>query len=110
MRFFNKDVDGVDGQVEGSMRISGTTDSPNVNFNAHVLGGHLGSAVLGEGKVDFSYMNGALSIRECRIPIGSGVLAAQGSMNTAGDLDIQAAAKDMDISWIPQVLGKKMFP
>ena len=107
MRFFNKDVDGVDGQVEGSMRISGTTDSPNVNFNAHVLGGHLGSAVLGEGKVDFSYMNGALSIRECRIPIGSGVLAAQGSMNSAGDLDIQAAAKDMDISWIPQVLGKR---
>lgn len=107
MKFFNRDVSGVDGKVEGSMRISGTTESPNVDFNAHVLGGHLGDAVLGEGKVDFSYMNGALSIRECQIPIGSGVLAAQGSMNSAGDLDIQAAARDMDISWIPQILGKK---
>lgn len=107
MKFFDKDVDGVDGQVEGSMRISGTTDAPNLNFNAHVLGGHLGRAVLGEGKIDFSYMNGALSIREFNIPIGSGVLAAKGSMNSQGDLDIQAAAKDMDVSWIPQVLGKK---
>lgn len=107
MQFFHRDVEGVDGLVEGSMRISGTTDSPNVDFKAHLLGGHLGSAALGDGKIDFSYMNKALSIRQFYIPIGSGVLAARGSMNSAGDLDIEAAARDMDISWIPGILGKK---
>lgn len=110
MQFFHWDVEGVDGLVEGSMRISGTTDSPNVDFKAHLLGGHLGSAALGDGKIDFSYMNKALSIRQFYIPIGSGVLAARGSMNSAGDLDIEAAARDMDISWIPGILGKRICP
>ena len=107
MAFFGKPDESVDGLVEGGMKISGTKDSPNVNFKAHLLGGHLGNAALGEGNIDFSYMNGALSIRQFSIPVGDGILAAKGSMNSRGDLDIQAAARDMDISWIPQVIGRK---
>jgi autotransporter translocation and assembly factor TamB len=107
MTLLKQPSDGVDGTVEGGMRISGTIDNPGVDFKAHVLGGHLGSAVLGEGNIDFSYMNKALSIRKFYVPIGDGVLAAQGQMTTDGTLNIQAAAKDMDVSWIPQALGKK---
>lgn len=107
LKILNKSVEGVDGTVEGGVQIGGTVDNPSVNFKAHVLGGHLGDAVLGEGDIDFSYMNKALSIRKFSIPVGEGLLAAQGSMNSEGNLDIQAAAKDMDISWIPAVLGRK---
>ena len=107
MKLFKQSGDGVDGIVEGSMQISGTVDNPNVNFKAHVLGGHLGNTVLGEGNVDFSYMNKALSIRRFSIPVGSGLLAAQGSMTGDGALDIRVAARDVDTSWIPQVLGRK---
>jgi translocation and assembly module TamB len=107
MTLLKQPADGVDGTVEGGMRISGTLDNPNVDFRAHLLGGHLGDAVLGEGNIDFSYMNKALSIRKFYIPIGDGVLAAQGQMTTDGSLNIQAAARDMDVSWIPQALGKK---
>lgn len=107
MAFFGRPDESVDGLVEGGMKISGTRDLPNVNFRAHILGGHLGNTVLGEGNIDFSYMNGALSIRQFSIPVGDGILAAKGSMNSRGDLDIQAAARNMDISWIPQVIGRK---
>ena len=107
MAFFGRPDESVDGLVEGGMKISGTRDSPNVNFRAHILGGHLGNTALGEGNIDFSYMNGALSIRQFSIPVGDGILAAKGSMNSRGDLDIQAAARNMDISWIPQVIGRK---
>lgn len=107
MAFFGRPDESVDGLVEGGMKISGTRDSPNVNFRAHILGGHLGNTALGEGNIDFSYMNGALSIRQFSIPVGDGILAAKGSMNGRGDLDIQAAARNMDISWIPQVIGRK---
>lgn len=107
MAFFGKPDESVDGLVEGGMKISGTKDSPNVNFKAHLLGGHLGNTVLGEGNIDFSYMNKSLSIRQFSIPVGKGILAAKGSMNSRGDLDIQAAARDMDISWIPGVMGRK---
>ena len=107
MTLLKQPSDGVDGAVEGGIRISGTIDNPSVDFKAHVNGGHLGSAVLGEGDINFSYMNRALSIRKFYIPIGDGVLAAQGQMTTDGALNIQAAAKDMDVSWVPQALGKK---
>lgn len=107
MTLLKQPSDGVDGTVEGGMRISGTLDNPSVDFKAHVLGGHLGDAVLGEGDIDFSYMNRALSIRKFYIPIGEGVLAVQGQMTTDGALNIQAAARDMDVSWVPQALGKK---
>lgn len=97
----------VDGEVEGGMRISGTLDDPNVDFKAAISSGHLGSVPMGEGTIDFSYLNKALMIRKMYIPVGNGSFAVQGTMNSAGDLDIQAAAKNMDISWVPAVLGKE---
>lgn len=97
----------VDGEVEGGMRIGGTLDDPNVDFKAVISSGHLGSVPMGEGTIDFSYLNKALTIRKMYIPVGNGSFAAQGAMNSAGDLDIQVAAKDMDISWMPSVLGRE---
>lgn len=51
--------------------------------------GQLANAVLGEGDIDFSYINHALSIRKLYIPVGEGILAAQGGMSSNGDFDIQ---------------------
>ncbi len=107
MRLFKLPTKAVDGTVYGGMRISGTMDNPSVDFKANFQSGHLGDTLLGDGTIDFAYMNGALSIREFRIPVGQGILAAEGSMTSDGNLDIQMAAKDMDISWVPQVLEKK---
>lgn len=107
LKLFKMPSSAVDGTVKGGMRIGGTLDAPNVDFKADLQSGHLGDTPLGEGHLDFSYMNGALAIRTFQIPVGSGLLAMEGNMNSAGDLDIQVAAKDMDISWIPQVMEKK---
>ena len=107
MRLFNLPTKAVDGTVNGGMRISGTMDNPSVDFKANFQGGHLGETVVGEGGIDFSYANGALNIRQFHIPVGAGLLAAQGSMSSNGELDIQVAAKDMDVSWVPQILEKK---
>lgn len=107
LRMLKVTSDAVDIPVEGGMRISGTLDNPSVDFKANILGGHLGATSVGDGVIDFSYMNKALSIRKMNIPVGNGVLAAQGGMNSQGDLDIQFAARDMDVSWIPSVLNKK---
>lgn len=107
LKLFKLPSSAVDGTVQGGMRIGGTLDNPNVDFKAKVLGGHLGHTPIGEGHIDFSYMNQALSIRQFQIPVGNGMLAAEGSMNSQGDLDMQIAAKDMDVSWIPEVMEQK---
>ncbi len=78
LRMLKVTSDAVDIPVEGGMRISGTLDNPSVDFKANILGGHLGATSVGDGVIDFSYMNKALSIRKMNIPVGNGVLAAQG--------------------------------
>ena len=45
MTLLKQPSDGVDGAVDGGMRISGTIDNPSVDFKAHVNGGHLGISV-----------------------------------------------------------------
>ncbi len=107
LKLFKLPYSAVDGTVQGGMRIGGTLDNPSLDFKADILSGHLGKTTIGQGAIDFSYMNGGLVIRKFNIPVGAGVLAAEGKMNSQGDLDIQVAARDMDISWIPEVMEQK---
>ena len=106
MRLFKLPESAVDGAVNGGMQIGGTLENPSIDFKADFLGGHLGDTPVGQGAIDFSYINGALSIRKFHLPVGDGLLAAEGSMNSDGELAIQIAAKDMEMSWLPQVLGR----
>lgn len=90
--FWGLPISNISGTVNGGMSLSGTMEDPNITFRAKVNGGQLANAVLGEGDIDFSYINHALSIRKLYIPVGEGILAAQGGMSSNGDFDIQAAA------------------
>lgn len=107
VRFFGLPVSNIGGTVNGGMSLNGTLEAPNVTFRAKVNGGYLADAALGEGDIDFSYINDALSIRKLYIPVGEGVLAAQGGMSSDGRFDMQVAASNMEISWIPKVAGKE---
>lgn len=93
------------GTVDGAMSIKGTMENPDIAFRAKINGGHLADTVVGEGYIDLSYINKALSVRKLHVPVGDGILAAQGEMSGQGDLDLQVAATHMDISWISQVMG-----
>lgn len=104
-KIFKLPISNSGGTVDGAMSIKGTMENPDVVFRAKINGGHLADTVVGEGEIDLSYINKALSIRKLYIPVGDGILAAQGGMSGNGDLDLKIAANHMDISWIPQVMG-----
>ncbi len=106
VKFFKLPVSNVSGTVDGGMSISGTLEDPNVSFRAKVNEGHLADTIIGQGDIDFSYINHALSIRKLYIPVGKGILAAEGGMSAEGDLNLKFAANGMDIAWIPKILGK----
>ena len=107
VRFLGLPVSNVSGAVNGGMYLSGTIEDPNITFRAKVNGGQLAETVLGEGDIDFSYIDHALSIRKLYIPVGEGILAAQGGMSGDGRFNMQVAASHMDTSWIPKVMGKE---
>jgi translocation and assembly module TamB len=103
--FFQIPLQNVSGIMSGGMTLKGTLDKPDVTAKLTIDQGHLGEEPIANGKVDISYLNGALQINEFNIPVGDGLLAARGSKNQAGDLDIEVAAMNMDMSWIPSVAG-----
>lgn len=100
-------VQNVSGIMSGAMNITGSMKHPNGDIAATISTGNLGNQPIADGKIDLSYRNGALTIRQLRIPVGTGLLAAEGATTPQGGLDIQMAAKDMNLSWVPQVLGRK---
>lgn len=107
LQFFQLSVSGITGSMNGGLVLQGTMENPSVALNVNIDGGHLGDAVMGDGKLNLSYTDGLLSIRECYLPVAGGLLAARGSVQNGGAVDLTVAANQMDISWIPQVLGLK---
>lgn len=106
-RLFQLPVQQVSGAMNGSLLAEGTMDDPNVSLNVSLNGGSLGGVPMGQGKVDLSYVNHQLSIREFKIPVGDGLLAAKGTMDGNERLNMDIAANQMDLSWIPAVAGVK---
>lgn len=105
-KFVKMPLKNITGTIDGSMTIHGTMDNPDMVAKFTVGSGKLGEEPISGGKVDVSYLNGALTINEFRIPVGNGVLAAKGSMSKTQGFNLEAAAMNMDISWISEVLGR----
>lgn len=95
----------IDSAMNGGMMIRGTVDDPRVSFNVTLDGGHLGSVPLGAGRLDMSYANERLTVRECYLPVGNGILAARGFAERNGAVDLTVAANGVDISWLPETAG-----
>ena len=107
-RAFKAPLSQVHGSMDGGMVVKGTLSDPDVSLQVKMnSGGTLGRAVMGEGQADLSYMNGTLSLRKLAIPVGDGLFAAKGVLDNDGALSMETAATNMDISWIPDVLGRK---
>lgn len=107
VKLFDLPVQNIKGSMNGGLVLEGSLDNPNVSLDVRLNGGNLGEVPMGEGRVDMSYMNHQLSIRDFHLPIGTGLLAAKGTMDGEGNLDMAVAASGMDLSWIPSVTGLK---
>lgn len=105
LRFFQLPVSDISGAMNGGMLIHGTVDNPNVSLNVNLNRGSLGQTVMGDGRLNLSYINDILSIQECYLPIGRGILTVKGTVHKNGQMQLAASADQMDISWIPQVLS-----
>lgn len=105
LRFFQLPVNEISGEMNGGMLLHGTLDNPNVSLNVNIIGGRLGSTDIGDGRLNLSYLNGTLTVQECYLPIGRGSLAVKGTMEKDGQLQFDASAEQMDVDWLPQVLG-----
>ena len=62
---------------------------------------------MGEGALNLTYRGGNLSLKELRIPVGEGLMAARGTIDKDGAVNMDAGTQNLDMSWIPEVTGQK---
>ena len=105
IRLYGISVSRVSGLVDGQMLVRGTSTNPEIIFRATLGDGYLGNEILKDGIVDISYLQHILAINKLYIPVGDGILAAQGGVDKNGNYDIQVAANHFNLRWIPLVLG-----
>ncbi len=103
---FGLPVKNVAGTMDGSMRLRGTFDNPNLSLTMRTADAKLGHLSMGEGKLDMSYANHILSIREMNLPIGEGLVMGKGTLSKDGALDMKLDTKNLDVSFVSEILDK----
>lgn len=91
----------IQGTLAGKVRLDGTTENPSVTVQGRLENGRVRDKEIGVTDLDLDYANRVITIRKLRMPLGAGFLAAQGKADLNGQLDMQVAAKDIDVSYLP---------
>ncbi len=107
LRFFSVPLQQITGEMSGTMDISGTVGNPDLALQVRIEKGALGQTLMGEGALNLTYRGGNLSLKELRIPVGEGLMAARGTIDKDGAVNMDAGTQNLDMSWIPEVTGQK---
>lgn len=97
----------MEGAVSGTLMLRGTMGNPDLTAAFRIDEGRLADQAVKGGKADLSYRDHNLTIRTLYLPVGEGVLAAKGYVYKDHGIDMTAAVRNLNISWMPKVLGRE---
>lgn len=83
------------------MEIAGNLDDPRWSVTGELHEGAVDGKPIGITELDVSYRNRVFDVRKLRMPIGDGLLAAQEARGIGRDIDLQVAARKVDVSYLP---------
>ena len=96
------------GQVTGHVELKGTAANPSLRINGKLENGSIDGKPFGTTEIDADYANRVATIRKLHMPIGAGVLAAAGTADLDGEIDMQVAAKDVDVTYVTALAGQPL--
>lgn len=108
LRWADVPVGNLTGRLEGQVEIAGNLDDPRWSVTGELHEGAVDGKPIGITELDVSYRNRVFDVRKLRMPIGDGLLAAQGSAALDGDIDLQVAARKVDVSYLPALAGREL--
>lgn len=93
-------IDDLHGVLRGDVRLGGTIENPSLSVKGEMESGTLGDKPIGKTVMDVSYADRKATVRQLRINVGEGMLAARGEAAWDGDIHMQVAARDFDVSYL----------
>jgi len=103
----NADMPHLTGMIDGHLQVRGTTANPDITVRGRWTQGAVRGLPIGDTAVDMTLANRVVHIRELRMPLGEGVLAAQGTAALDGDVDLQVAAQHIDARYLQAFMNQE---
>ncbi len=107
-RLVNIPADHIKGTLIGEVEIGGTVDNPSLSVRGRMIEGSVLGKPIGQTDLDMDYADRNVVIRKLRMPIGDGILAAAGKADIDGEIEIQVAAQNIDVSYLPAFANEEM--
>lgn len=108
LRLANIPYENLAGQVTGHVELNGTAANPSLRINGKLENGSIDGKPFGTTEIDADYANRVATVRKLHMPIGAGVLAAAGTADLDGEIDMQLAAKDVDVTYVTALAGQPL--
>ncbi|MBP1764825.1 MAG: hypothetical protein H6Q65_1883 [Firmicutes bacterium] len=99
---------GVDGRLNGRIVINGTLDSPGLRITGSLINGNIKNYPLDKIDVDATLENNVLSLHQFMAKQGNGILAAQGTADLNGPLEMEIGGRNIDAGILQAWLNSSM--
>ena len=107
LHLVNADMPHLTGLIDGRIQVRGTTENPGVSVRGRWTQGAVRDLPIGDTALDVSLADRVVRIRQLRMPLGEGVLAAQGTAALDGDVDMQVAAQHIDARYLQAFMNQE---
>lgn len=96
LTILNLPVNGVEGQLNGHVRVNGTVAKPNVWVNGNLTQGKVKNYPVENVDIDVAMQNNIITVNQFSAKQGKGVLAIQGTADLDGPLNLEIGGRDID--------------
>lgn len=97
LKLVNAPIKNTTGKLNGTILIDGQVSKPTTTIKGSIVDLTVGKNVLGTARVDAVIDNHTAHIYKFDVPVGTGLLAAGGTMDFDGTSNIQIAGRDVPV-------------
>jgi translocation and assembly module TamB len=105
---FNLPTQDFSGRLNGRLELSGTTDKPNAWLKGQLTEGQIKKYPLQNIEVDLALVNNILTVNKFAAQQGQGILAAKGTADLKGALNLEIDGRDIDAGLISAWLNSNI--
>lgn len=98
----------LDGDLNGIVDLGGSLQKPTLTVKGYIDKTRIADRILGKSEIDGSLLGRKITINKLEVPVEGGLLAAGGTADLDGAIDMQVASRDVPIEVLLPLTGKEI--
>lgn len=107
LKLVNAPVEQVEGQIDGTISVQGTSDNPIASVNGTLSNVSLAGKTFNPAAIDMTYENNTVAIKKLELTSDDSIFAIDGSYTIHGPVQLQMAAKNFPTKNLLAIMGQK---